>query len=85
MVWCFSATTTIAIPGVWTPADGAVGLTINPQFIWGASTGAVSEHLQVSTDSIFSSCFFDQSGVADATRLVSSLAVSTRYFGGCEP
>jgi hypothetical protein len=62
----FSFTTVTLPPGAFTltaPADTATGVALQPTFTWGASTGAVSYTLEVSTDSGFSAVVVTQSGL----------------------
>src|SRR5436190_24400100 len=43
-----------AVPGLSSPANGAVDVSVIPTLVWNAATGASSYRVQVSTSSAFS-------------------------------
>lgn len=79
-VWHFG---TIALPGVpqpVAPAQGASGVSVGTKLIWNGALRASSYHVQMATDSLFTSPVLDDEAVTDTARTLSSLAASTRYF-----
>lgn len=83
----FSFTTSAAPaapPGGFTmtePANGATGVVTTPTYRWGASAGAESYSLQVSTDSGFATFAVNQAGIKlTAFTPSTALAVSTLYY-----
>jgi hypothetical protein len=79
--WSF--TTIIAAPSVPTlasPANNAMGNSINPTLTWNASSGAVSYRLQVSRNSTFSSPVVDQNALVGTSYTLSGLLNNTLYY-----
>ncbi len=68
-----------AAPTLSSPANGAVNQPTTLTFTWNAASGATSYRLQVSTDSLFSNFFFDDSIIAGTTWQV-LLAHNTSYY-----
>jgi len=64
---------------VW-PPDDAVDLPVTLTFRWNHAEGSALYHLQVSTDSLFSSITFEDSTVADTSRLVGPLDTILYYW-----
>jgi hypothetical protein len=79
--WSF---TTIAgapsAPTLSSPANGATGVPTSPTLSWNASSGATSYHLQVSTNSGFSTTVVDQSGITGTSYGVTGLTDGTTYY-----
>jgi len=80
--WSF--TTVAPVPGAFTlavPMNGETGVFVVPSFSWTSSLGTASYHLQVSTDSGFSTLIVDQAGLT-ATSATSpvTLQPSAPYF-----
>jgi hypothetical protein len=72
---------TVPAPPVLTnPANGASGVPVNPTLGWLSSAGATSYHIQVSTNSQFSSIVSDQSGVVTTSAQVSGLNPNIQYY-----
>lgn len=67
-------------PTLFSPADGATGVSPSPTLVWNRSTGATSYRVQVSTSSTFSTTVFDRSGIADTSQQISGLANNTLYY-----
>jgi hypothetical protein len=77
----YGFSTVQAAPG----APGSIVLSSQVQqtavtLSWPTTPGALSYHLQVSKDSLFTAFLVDDSSLTDTVRKVSSLAPSTRYF-----
>lgn len=69
-----------ATPTLSSPSNGATNVAIPPTLTWNASNGAASYTLQVSTNSNFSSYFYNQSGLTNTSQQISSLNNSTMYY-----
>ncbi len=69
-----------AAPLLSAPANGTFGVASNAVVSWHASRGATSYHLQVATDSQFSTIAVDQSAIAGNSFAVSALNANTAYF-----
>ena len=69
-----------AAPVLSTPADGAVGVAVNPLIAWIGSAGATSFRLQVSTDPAFATLFIDRGGLIGSSTGVTGLSGNTQYF-----
>ncbi len=77
----YSFTTIVAAPA--TPAG--IGLPAQPQrtsvvLTWPPVSGALLYHLQLSSDSLFSTLLLNDSTLTDTLRTIESLSPSTRYF-----
>ncbi|MBI3005411.1 MAG: fibronectin type III domain-containing protein [Ignavibacteriales bacterium] len=80
-VWSFTTIPdTPATPTLASPINGSNDISVNPTLSWNASTGAASYHLQISTNSNFTSTVIDKAGIADTSDTISGLAYSTRYY-----
>ena len=77
-VWHFK--TRIAPPSLISPANGATGLSRNTNLVWSISSSATMYHLQVATDSAFTTFFFEDSTLTDTTHIVGPLEPLTQYF-----
>ena len=75
-----TATSFPPTPTIVSPANGIMGIPINPTFTWNAATGATSYHLQVSKDSTFNTLLFNDSTITTNSKQVSSLAYYTLYY-----
>ncbi|MEZ4824069.1 MAG: hypothetical protein R2942_17345 [Ignavibacteria bacterium] len=53
---------------------------INLNFIWGKNSNTVNYHLQISTDSLFNSYFYNDSTLTDTSKYISGLALNSKYF-----
>lgn len=67
-------------PALSSPANGATGVSLPPSVSWGASAGAASYQVQVSTTSAFTTTVYDQAGLTATSTSVSGLANSTVYY-----
>jgi photosystem II stability/assembly factor-like uncharacterized protein len=67
-------------PELVSPNYGATGVSTSPIFTWGASSGATTYRVQVSTDSAFLSTIIDTSEVPGTSLQLSGLAGSTTYY-----
>jgi hypothetical protein len=80
-IWHF--TTDVAVPSapiLNSPANGALNQPTTVNLIWNGSAGAVSYHLQVSTDALYSSFVVDQSGISPTSYSVGGLFRNTTYY-----
>ena len=69
-----------AAPALIEPADEAIDLPTTVTFTWAEVQGANPYHLQLSTDTNFSSLVVNDSTLADSTREAPSLAEGTQYY-----
>ena len=67
-------------PVLLSPADGITGGSKNPTLTWSASAGATSYRVQVSASASFAVLVVDQSGIANTSYALTSLADSTQYY-----
>lgn len=71
-------------PGSFTqnaPASGATGVALKPNFVWGASAGAVTYNLVVSVNSNYSSPAINLTGISGTSyQPAVNLAGSTNYY-----
>lgn len=74
--------TSVSIPTLQFPANGAVDQPGNVQLKWNTVTGAASYHLHVATNAIFSpnAIVFDQKGIADTVKQMSGLQLSKKHY-----
>ena len=79
-VWSFTTITSAPpAPTLASPVNGSIGVAVDPTLTWNSATGAVSYHLQVSTDSTFATTTYDTSGVTTTSKIVSGLSHLTAY------
>ncbi|MGB2867530.1 MAG: FG-GAP-like repeat-containing protein [Bacteroidota bacterium] len=69
-----------SVPTLAAPLNGAFDQLLAPTLSWNASPGAISYRLQVSTDSLFSTTQYDQSGILITSQGISGLSTSTVYY-----
>lgn len=69
-----------AAPSPSSPSNGASEVAVPPSLSWGASTGADSYRLQVSTSSLFSTVVYDQANLTTTSQVVSGLSDNTTYY-----
>jgi parallel beta-helix repeat protein len=63
------------------PADGATGLSILPEFSWNQSAQATTYDIEIATDSNFNSIVYSASGLKDTTHAPSSaFNTNTTYY-----
>lgn len=67
-------------PVLISPANGSTGVWISPTLTWGASAGAATYEVQVSTSLAFTTLLYDQPGVALTSFALTNLAPGTRYY-----
>ena len=67
-------------PALSSPSNGATGIATNPTLSWGASSGATSYRVQVSTSSAFTSTVANLSGITGTSYGVSGLSLNTLYY-----
>ncbi len=80
-VWNF--TTVVALPSTPTliaPTNNSTNQPTNLTLTWNASTNADSYRLQVSTDSIFMTTFYDDTTITTTSKQVSGLQNNTKYY-----
>ena len=68
------------VPVLVSPANGATNVAATATLSWGASTGATSYRVQVSTSSTFATLFLDRPGVTTTSTSVTGLASQTLYY-----
>jgi hypothetical protein len=76
-------TTIVAVPAVpvlQTPASGAIDQAVSLTLTWGSVTGAATYRVQVATDSLFAALVVNDSTLTTASKSVSSLLNSTKYY-----
>ncbi len=80
-VWKF--TTVVVAPSapvLSSPGNGALNQPISPTLQWNAAGGATSYHVQLASDSLFSSIVLDDSTVAGTSRQAGPLSSNSTYF-----
>lgn len=77
-----SFTSAIAIPTLQYPINVSTNQPGNVWIRWGAALGAISYHLQVSTNSIFTQAgiIFDQKGIIDTAKQMLGLQLSKKHY-----
>ncbi len=81
LVWNFSTIGTApSVPVLATPVNNAVDIGVSPTLTWDVSAVATSYALQVSTDSLFSTFIFNQSGLTSTSQQISGLSNVTKYY-----
>jgi hypothetical protein len=73
-------TTAPSPPVLTTPANGATSVPVNPTLSWLNSAGATSYHVQVATNSLFSSIVSDQAGVGGTSLQIPGLSANAQYY-----
>ena len=68
------------VPFLISPANGATSIATNPTLSWNPNSSATSYAVQVSTDSLFGSYAYNQSGITATSQAVSGLTVGTKYY-----
>jgi hypothetical protein len=69
-----------ATPPLVSPSDGATDQLSPVTVVWSTVSGATSYHVQVATDTGFTSIFLRDSSLAGTQRVVSGLANGTQYY-----
>jgi cyclophilin family peptidyl-prolyl cis-trans isomerase len=77
-----SFTTSVSIPALQSPANGAVNQPGNVTLKWGGVEGAVSYHLQVATNALFSQAalVYNQKGLTDTVKQMTGLQLSKKHY-----
>jgi peptidyl-prolyl cis-trans isomerase B (cyclophilin B) len=77
-----SFTSAVSIPALQFPVNGSTNQPGNVWIRWNSTLGAVSYHLQVSTNSIFSQAgiVVDQKGITDTVKQMSSLQLLKKHY-----
>jgi hypothetical protein len=68
------------IPALVSPADGATGQQLTLALSWNKAAGAETYHVQVSSDSNFSTTVTQDSTLTDTLKLIGGLSNNTTYF-----
>jgi hypothetical protein len=79
----FRTLTQIAIPPtptLVTPANGATNIPLSTTLSWNASSGATSYHLQVSTNSSFTTTVYNQANLTNTSQPLSGFTSNTLYY-----
>ena len=70
-----------SMPTLLSPANGAIEQSLSPTLTWSTVSNAETYHVQVATDSLFTSLFVKDSIVISSLTLIHlSLASSTKYY-----
>lgn len=81
MIWSFSTVPpTTAAPILSSPLDSSANISLNPTLTWGATTGATTYRIQVSTDSGFITKIVDDSTLSLTSKTMGPLNPSTTYY-----
>ncbi len=67
-------------PALTSPANSATGLSTSPTLSWHSTVGAVSYHLQVSSNELFTALVVDDSTLTDTSKVAAALPDSTLYY-----
>lgn len=67
-------------PILKTPSDNAVDVSIPATLEWEAINGVIGYTMQVSTDSLFATFIFNQSGLTGTSQEISGLNFLTKYY-----
>ena len=79
-VWQFN-TPPPAAPTLSSPANSATNVSLTPTLVWSDTSGVISYHLQVATDSVFTSPIVnDSTSTSMSMTIASSLANGTTYY-----
>ena len=81
MIWSFSTVPLVTgVPILSSPSNGSANIVLNPTLTWGATSGAATYRIQVSTDSGFGTTIIDDSTVMTTSKAIGPLTSSTVYF-----
>ncbi len=69
-----------AAPGLTSPPDGALNITLSPTLAWNSTPTAVTYRLQVARDSLFTTLVADDSTITTTSRQVGPLLPITLYY-----
>ena len=69
-----------AVPTLTTPINNATGISINPNLVWVASTGADTYNLQIATDASFTTIIKDTSQTGTSYNVTTALTNNTKYY-----
>jgi transposase-like protein len=75
-----SFSTLFPAPALLSPAAGATGQPVSLTLQWGKVNGAVRYHLQLASDSLFTTFIKNDTTITDSVRLVNGLVNSTWYY-----
>jgi hypothetical protein len=78
--WRFTTGNIPSTPSLLFPANGSTGQPTSLTLRWHASAGTQTYHVQVSTDSNFTTLLVNDSTLTDTLRALSSLSFSTKYY-----
>jgi hypothetical protein len=67
-------------PGLVSPPDGALNVSLVPVLTWNSVTSAASYRLQVARDSLYAQLVVDDSTLTGTSRQVGPLSPSSQYF-----
>jgi len=67
-------------PSLIAPQNNATGIPTTTLFLWNSVTSALKYRFQVSTDSLFSVIFINDSTLTDTMKIVMTLAPNTKYY-----
>lgn len=69
-----------AIPSLVSPNNLASNIALSPALTWGASSGAATYHIQLSTSATFANYVVDDSSLTTTIRAVGPLTVNRTYY-----
>jgi hypothetical protein len=70
----------LAQPALLSPASAATGLSLMPAFVWRSVSKAAQYRLQISEDTPFKTCAYDDSTLTDTVCQKASLQYNTKYY-----
>lgn len=75
-------TTAVSIPELQFPSTGSPNQSVNVLLGWSPVNGAVSYHVQVATNALFTQAalVFDKKGITDTTQQMSGLQASKKHY-----
>ncbi len=76
----YTTTAPPPVPVPIAPADGAIHQPLTPTISWNSSAGATSYHLQVATDSLFTTLVVNDSVLTTTSRQVAALQEQTKHY-----
>jgi len=65
---------------LYSPANNSTGIPVKPSLVWRKTTYADRYHLQVSDNALFSNIVYNDSTLADTSKLVDSLLYGKSYY-----
>ncbi len=76
----YSFVTLLPAPSLSSPVNGAINISTSPTLFWESNGGATSFTLQVSSDSLFLICLYNQNGLTELNQQVSGMTENSKYY-----